>query len=323
MIDAARRPTDSIHPVYFPRIFRRFLEAAANVRRYLICARPPAVPAGWMIDHPGILTQTARLRQSSFPPIRLMTKARMKRASLFLFEELGATEREREETKETDRPDVFINFYGCVLAGEAICAIRGVEGRREGAALLARLKPLLSPSLPAWHFGKGRNLGPPAGRAARYYPGRGWESVPPSEGICNGYTRRTTNTTFAIPPTRIHPRRFFRSLDMLLHSRSELTLYLEKTEREREEGREGEKVCLPTPRVCARGKRGAFFSPPSRGRNAEKRFPRCLRNLREPDFVNRTVFRDGRRGEGRSKERDRSGAKIPQGQLIGGGGRLG
>lgn len=202
MIDAARRPTDSIHPVYFPRIFRRFLEAAANVRRYLICARPPAVPAGWMIDHPGILTQTARLRQSSFPPIRLMTKARMKRASLFLFEELGATEREREETKETDRPDVFINFYGCVLAGEAICAIRGVEGRREGAALLARLKPLLSPSLPAWHFGKGRNLGPPAGRAARYYPGRGWESVPPSEGICNGYTRRTTNTTFAIPPQR-------------------------------------------------------------------------------------------------------------------------
>lgn len=99
MIDAARRPTDSIHPVYFPRIFRRFLEAAANVRRYLICARPPAVPAGWMIDHPGILTQTARLRQSSFPPIRLMTKARMKRASLFLFEELGATERERERMR--------------------------------------------------------------------------------------------------------------------------------------------------------------------------------------------------------------------------------
>lgn len=162
-----RRPIPSTP--CFPRIFRPFLKAAANVRRYLICARLPAVPPGWMIDHPGILTQTARLRQSS--PIRLMTKARTKRAGLFPFRELGATDGQRErEREERDRRDVFINFYGCVLAAEAICAIRGVEGRREGAALLARLKPLL----PAWHFGKGRNLGPPADRAARYYPGRGW-----------------------------------------------------------------------------------------------------------------------------------------------------
>lgn len=274
MIDAARRPTDSIHPVYFPRIFRRFLEAAANVRRYLICARPPAVPAGWMIDHPGILTQTARLRQSSFPPIRLMTKARMKRASLFLFEELGATEREREETKETDRPDVFINFYGCVLAAEAICAIRGVEGRREGAALLARLKPLLSPSLPAWHFGKGRNLGPPAGRAARYYPGRGWESVPPSEGICNGYTRRTTNTTFAIPPTRIHPRRFFRSLARSLRYAApfeERVNSLFGKDRERERGRERgrESLFAHATGVRERKTRCVFFPSLSRKKRGE------------------------------------------------------
>lgn len=320
MIDAARRPTDSIHPVYFPRIFRRFLEAAANVRRYLICARPPAVPAGWMIDHPGILTQTARLRQSSFPPIRLMTKARMKRASLFLFEELGATEREREETKETDRPDVFINFYGCVLAGEAICAIRGVEGRREGAALLARLKPLLSP---VGISVKVEILDPPrAEQLAIILAGVGSRCLLPKGFVMGTRVEQRTRPLRFLhnenPSSTIFPlARYAAPFEERVNS-------LFGKDRERERGRERgrESLFAHATGVRERKTRCVFF-PPSRGRNAEKRFPRCLRNLREPDFVNRTVFRDGRRGEGRSKERDRSGAKIPQGQLIGGGGRLG
>lgn len=161
-----RRPIPSTP--CFPRIFRPFLKAAANVRRYLICARLPAVPPGWMIDHPGILTQTARLRQSS--PIRLMTKARTKRAGLFPFRELGATDgqRERERRKGSTRCLYqFLRLRPCCRGNLCNKGSRRAEG---GRGVISRLKPLL----PAWHFGKGRNLGPPADRAARYYPGRGW-----------------------------------------------------------------------------------------------------------------------------------------------------
>lgn len=167
MIDAA--PTDSIHPV-FPSYFSTILKGGGQ-RKTILNLREASRGSARMDDRSSGDIDSNRSPKTilSHPANDQSANETSRPFSLSRTGRDRRTERERER-EERDRRDVFINFYGCVLAAEAICAIRGVEGRREGAALLARLKPLL----PAWHFGKGRNLGPPADRAARYYPGRGW-----------------------------------------------------------------------------------------------------------------------------------------------------
>lgn len=141
--------------------------------------------------------------------------------------------------------------------------------------------------------------------------------MPPSEGICNGYTRRTMNATFAIPyrflqpisrSSTIFPLRF-----PIFHSRSERSLFGKDREREKEREGGGEESLFAQATGVRERKTRCVFFPPLAEETRRNVVPTLSpRNLREPGFVNRTVFRDGRRGEEDEERRgDRSGAKIP------------
>lgn len=145
--------------------------------------------------------------------------------------------------------------------------------------------------------------------------------MPPSEGICNGYTRRTTKTTFAT--YRFFDDRFLRptsrssTIFPLARSLAPIFHSLFGKDRERGRGRERKFVC---PRhECAREENEVRFFPPlaeETRRNVSHVVSVIYGNrISRRESFNRTVFRDGRGGrreERRSKERDRSGAKIPQ-----------
>lgn len=140
--------------------------------------------------------------------------------------------------------------------------------------------------------------------------------MPPSEGICNGYTRRTMNATFAIPYRFLQPISRsstifpFRS-DIPFEERA-IFIWKRPRERERERRGRGRKFVCPS-HECAREENEVRFFPPLAEETRRNVVPTLSpRNLREPGFVNRTVFRDGRRGkEDEERRGDRSGAKIP------------
>lgn len=154
--------------------------------------------------------------------------------------------------------------------------------------------------------------------------------MPSSEGICNGYTRRTMNATFAIPyrflqpisrSSTIFPLRF-----PIFHSRSERSLFGKDREREKEREGGGEESLFAQATGVRERKTRCVFFPPLAEETRRNVVPTLSpRNLREPGFVNRTVFRDGRRGEEDEERRGDRRSAIEAEQryrLIGGGGRL-
>lgn len=122
-------PPPKTLPVFPSVFFDDSLKAAAHQRKTILNLREASRGSGRMIDHPRILTQPLLAQHRPSSPIRLMTGAQMKSKRF----PRGAV---RETEGKRIRDDVFIDVFAA-----AICAVRGIEGWREGAALLARLKP--------------------------------------------------------------------------------------------------------------------------------------------------------------------------------------
>lgn len=153
--------------------------------------------------------------------------------------------------------------------------------------------------------------------------------MPPSEGICNGYTRRTMNATFAtyrfLQPISRSSTIFLAPLPDIPFEERAIFIWKRPRERERERRGRGRKFVCPS-HGCAREENEVRFFPPLAEETRRNVVPTLSpRNLREPGFVNRTVFRDGRRGEEDEERRGDRRSAIEAEQryrLIGGGGRL-
>lgn len=152
--------------------------------------------------------------------------------------------------------------------------------------------------------------------------------MPPSEGICNGYTRRTMNATFAtyrfLQPISRSSTIFPLRSDIPFEERA---IFIWKRPKEREREKEGgeESLFAQATGVRERKTRCVFFPPLAEETRRNVVPTLSPRNLREPGFVNRTVFRDGRRGEEDEERRGDRRSAIEAEQryrLIGGGGRL-
>lgn len=150
--DRCHAPTDSIHPV-FPSYFSTILKGGGQ-RKTILNLREASRGSGRMIDHPRILTRN-RSPKTSSSLIRLMTKPRMKQASVFLSFELENWARQRERERE-EIDAMSLSIFTASLPRQFVQEGRN---RREGAALLARLKPL--PSSPVGISVKVEILDPP------------------------------------------------------------------------------------------------------------------------------------------------------------------